>query len=119
MPLQNERSAIHEEIDSLTIHGISRIASAKNKYSQMIWLVLCLSTLISFGIIAGSSVMKYYQYHVFTHITVKQNNKLALPAITFCYTNLYYLFAFSLEDPPMYQKLPINCSFNDRKYFAN
>ena len=119
MPLHKEKNATREEIESLTIHGISRVASGKNKYVRMIWLVLCISTSISFGIIAGRSFMKYYQYNTFNHITVKQNSKLALPAITFCHTNLYNPFQFQFEDPPVVQHLPENCSFNDRKYFTN
>ena len=119
MPLQRERSAIHADIDSLTIHGISKIASAKNKYTRMIWLVLCISASTSFCTIAVSSLIKYYQYDTFNHITVKQNNKMALPAITFCHTNLQHIFASHFEDLPVFQQLPENCSFNARKYFAS
>ena len=114
-----KKSEIQEEIDSLTVHGVSRVASAKNKYARIIWLMLCISVAVSFGIVAVKSFMKYYEYKTFIYRTVTQKRKLALPAITFCHTNFYHPSSFIIFDPPKYQKLPENCSFQEKKYFTN
>ena len=119
MSANTKISQIHEDIESLTIHGISRVASAKNKYTRVIWLVLCISAAVVFGIVAVNSFTKYYQYHNYIDSSVKQHNTLTLPAITFCHTNFYHPFAYHNEDPPVFQKLPKNCSFIDQKYFAS
>ena len=119
MPLEKERSATIEDVESLTIHGISRVAFARSKYTRIIWLVLCISASISFVIVTVNSFINYYQYNIVTHRTVRQYNKLTLPAITFCHTNYYHPFTFYAEDPPTVQTLPENCSVNDSKDFAN
>ena len=119
MPLTQDRSATQVDIESLTIHGLSRVASANNKYTRMIWLVLCISAATSFGIVAANSIIKYYQYQTFTYNTVRPNNKLALPAITFCHTGVHHLLTSMNEDLPVFQDFPKNCSFNDKKYFPS
>ena len=119
MSLQKEKTALQEDVESLTIHGPSRVASAKNKYTQMIWLMLCIAATMSFGIVAVSSLIKYYKYQTFTHTTVKHTNKLALPAITFCYKHIDFPTSATYDDRPVAQKLPESCSFNNRKNFTN
>ena len=119
MSLERKKTEVQEDIESLTIHGISRVTSAKNKYTRIIWLVLCMSAATALGIVTVNSFIKYYQYHTFTHSSVKQHNNLALPAITFCHTNFYYPFAYYFNDPPVFQHFPESCSFNERRYFAN
>ena len=119
MSLQKEKSAVQEQIESLTIHGVSRVVSAKSKCSRIIWLVMCTSAAISLGFATFESFMKYFQYETFNHISSMQNSQLTLPGITFCHTNFYSPTAYSNDDPPVHQQLPENCSFNDRKYFAN
>ena len=119
MAPSKEKSEVQEEIDSLTVHGVSRVASAKNKYTRIIWLMLCITVAVSFGIVVVKSFMKYSKYQTLIHSTVIQKKNLALPAITFCHTNFYHPLSFTFLDPPVYQHLPENCSFNDIKYFTN
>ena len=119
MSLEAKKTEVLRDIESLTIHGISRVTSAKNKYTRTIWLLLCTSAAITFGIVAVNSFTEYFKYHTLTHRSVKQQNNLALPAITFCHTNFYYPFAYYYNDPPVFQHLPESCNFNERKYFAN
>ena len=119
MSLDKEKSTVQEQIESLTIHGVSRVVSAKNKYTRIIWLVLCISTAFSLSFTAVSSFKKYFEYEIINHMTMRQNSQMTLPGITFCHTNFYNPVAYSYEDPPAHQKLPENCSFNERKYFTN
>ena len=119
MPSNTKINMVYKDIESLTIHGISRVASAKNKCTRIIWLLLCISAAVVLGIVAVNSFTKYYQYDISIHSSVIQHNTLALPAITFCHSNFYHPFAYYNEDPPVFQKLPKNCSFIDTKYFAN
>ena len=120
MSLKQDRSATKVDIESLTIHGLSRVASANNKYTRMIWLLLCISAAASFGFVAVNSFMKYFQYKTFTYSTVRPNNKLAFPALTFCHTgNSVTHSTSSNEELPVFQHFPENCSYNERKYFAS
>ena len=119
MSIKMEKSRTSEEVESLTIHGLSRVASAKSKYTRMIWLALCLSAAISFGMISVNSLIKYFQFHSFVDLTLKQSSNLALPAITFCHTNYYNPLSYYYSDPPVFQYFPESCNATDRKYFAN
>ena len=119
MSLETQRTEVHKDIESLTMHGLSRVASAKNKYTRLIWLVLCISAAVALGIVAVNSFIKYYQYHTYIHSSVKHHNNMTLPAITFCHTNFYDPHAYQNKSPPVFQKLPKDCSFLDAQYFAN
>ena len=119
MSQEQEKSIIERDIESLTIHGLSRVASANNKYTRIVWLMLCICAAIAFGIVGLLSLIKYHQYQSITHTTVKHSNKLALPAITFCHKYVSIPRSFNYDDLPVVQSLPKNCSFNDRKHFAS
>ena len=119
MSLEQEKSALQGDIESLTIHGLSRVASAKNKCARIIWLVLCITAAVAFGIVAVKSIIKYYQYNSHTHITFRQKNVLALPAITFCHRYAEFLNMSNYNDFPVAQHLPKNCSFHGRKLFSS
>ena len=119
MSLQKEKSPVQEQIESLSIHGLSKIASAKSKCARITWLVMFISAATSLGFAAFDSFMNYFQFDTFSHTSIRQNSQLALPGITFCHTNFYSPKAYNNEEPPVPQKLPENCSFNDSRYFAN
>ena len=119
MSLKKKRSALQEDVESLTIHGPSRVASAKNKYTRMIWLMLCIATTMSFGIVAVSSLIKYYKYHTYSQTSVRHTKQLAIPTITFCHKYIDLPKSSTYDDRPVAQHLPKSCSFNNRKNFTN
>ena len=118
MSKKHEASQIHDEVESLTMHGISRVASAKNKYTRTIWLGLCLAAGATLMAIAAKSLVKYFEYQVMVNVYLKPNSILALPAITFCQTNYYRPDLYSFTKPPVFQDFPKSCNQTEDKYFA-
>ena len=119
MSTKAEGDEINKEVESLTMHGLSRVASAQNKYTRFIWLALCLAAATALGMTAVKSLIKYFDYQVLINVNVKHSSNMALPAITFCHTNYYNPIIFNSIDPPVFQHFPESCDFTDRKYFKN
>ena len=116
-----EQLDIKSEVESLTIHGIPRIASSHSIPLKLIWLCLCLFASTVLIICAATSVSRHFRREVYTNIEKVQKKSVALPAVTFCNAN-----SINHEPPseanysyPEKQDLPENCSFIDKKYFKN
>ncbi len=111
-----KKKELAQEVECLTIHGPSRIASATSKWRRLIWTVLFLS---SVGVLISTFVetmIKHLNRDVYVKEDRKTYSSLALPAMTFCNTNMYS----TPGDPlPIPQYLPENCSLLDDWYFEN
>ncbi|XP_065067002.1 degenerin del-1-like [Rhopilema esculentum] len=113
-----EQRKLQHNISSLTIHGLPKVFSVKAYCSKLLWLTLCSAAFISLFYTSAISLIKYFRYDVFLSFEKKPTNSLALPSVTFCNTNLYNPSMY-MNEAPVFQHLPKNCSFTDRKYFAN
>ena len=108
-----------EHINSLTIHGLSNITSAQTMFSRIIWLTLCLLSCAFLIYTAATSFVKYSSYEVTEKVELKQNQHLALPAVTFCHSDFYHPLLFEYKKPPVFQNFPKNCNFTSKEYFLN
>ena len=108
-----------EQINSLTIHGLSNITSAQTWFSRIIWLTLCLLSCAFLIYTAATSFVKYSSYEVTEKVELKQNQHLALPAVTFCQTDFFHPMLFHHMEPPVFQNFPKNCNFTSKQHFIN
>ena len=114
--MQESVPAVKEDVESLSIHGIPRVASTNSKYVRIFWLLLCILAVIGLSTTVFNSFSGYFRREIMIKTTFKQNHILPLPAITFCHTD--YLFDLS-KDVPVSQSLPKSCVYNDTVYNSN
>ena len=115
------RKNLASEVESLSIHGISRVYSSRPLSLKLIWLALSISAfafLISF---AAISVNRYLKREVYTKVERVGKKSIKFPAVTFCSTNSLSNEASSYDhfSFPENQELPENCSFTNETYFKN
>lgn len=113
------KETIDEEIESLTIHGVSKIVSSRTKIARSTWTFLCI---VAFSILiycTTNSISRHLRKEVFTSVKRAQKNHMTLPAITFCNTNVGNFFPKFNGTFPVDQELPDNCSCTGKKYFKN
>ena len=113
------KANLASEVESLSIHGVSRIYSSRVLSLKLIWLALCISAfafLISFVTI---SVDKYLKREVYTKVERVEKKSIKFPAVTFCSTSTIDNEASSEVNGnyPESQELPENCSFTNETYF--
>ena len=116
---ESDNHEIREQINSLTIHGWSNIATAKVWYSRCFWFMFCV---LAASLVSRTSIKSYYRYtayDVYEKIEFKQNKRLAFPAITFCHTDFYHPETYLDIKPPMFQHFPRHCNHTDRSHFKN
>eukprot|EP00112_Aurelia_sp_Birch-Aquarium-sp1_P002366 Seg1260.6_Seg1260.7 transcript_id=Seg1260.6_Seg1260.7/GoldUCD/mRNA.D3Y31 product="Acid-sensing ion channel 1A" protein_id=Seg1260.6_Seg1260.7/GoldUCD/D3Y31 len=113
-----KKTKLEDEVNTLTVHGASRIFSAKSKYARCTWLVLVASTVSFLMYFAITITKKHLSYEVYMAATRKREPFLKLPAITFCNTNIYSWYNY-MKEAPVFQKFPENCSMNNTTYFTN
>ncbi len=108
---------VTEELNSLTAHGIARIASAPSKTEKIIWLILWLTSTGAVIYLAYTMIKKHYEFKTFISTKTKVSNELTLPAISFCDSNYYDDWQTVRQT---LNPLPQSCSqsFND-SLFAN
>ena len=112
----NREEELSKQIESLTVHGVSRIKSANTKRGRVFWTSLCIFAILSFLYFINDIIWKHLKKEVYvkTHRQVFQTGKL--PAITFCNSN----FLDSYPDPAVvFQELPENCSLTADVHFKN
>ena len=114
--MQESGTAVKDDVESLSIHGIPRVASTKSRYVRTFWLLLSMLAVIGLSTTAFNSFSGYFRREIMIKTTFKQNHILPLPAITFCHTD--YLFDLS-KDVPVPQSLPKSCRYNDTVYNSN
>ena len=116
--VKHKRST-QEEMESLTIHGWPRIATATSNFSKLVWCALCLTStglLIYFTV---QSLLKHMKYDVVVNTNRIQLDAITFPAVTFCNPNFYSLTIYQNTSPPVHQKFPEDCSMTEAKYFKN
>lgn len=89
-------------MESLTIHGIARVSSAKNRFASILWLLLCLSAASMLCWTLTKSLIMYTSFNSTIKILYNESFSLALPAITICHTD--YFRELNLSDPPVFQE---------------
>ena len=110
---QNTKS----EVESLTIHGISRISSSRSMFSKLIWAFLCISASAFLIYCTAISVDRHLKREVYTNVERKQRDYVSLPAITFCNSLGYKQPSKANYSYLEKQDLPKNCSYTDGQYF--
>ena len=109
-----------EKVESLTIHGWSRISATKSKFGKAIWVAFCLVASGLLVYFVAISILKHFRHEVTLKVDRKQHMDMAFPAITFCNTNFYSQYStYYYSTGPVYQDLPKNCSMDDLRFFKN
>ena len=114
----SKETKLEDEVNALTVHGASRILSAKSKYARWTWLILVASTVSFLIYFAISITKKHLSYEVYMAATQQRQAIMRLPSITFCNSNAYAWYSY-IKEAPVAQEFPENCSMTDLKYFAN
>ena len=71
-------------IDSLTIHGIGRVALTKNKVLKIFWTLVLLLCLYGVSETVFRTLNSYFKYKSYLLTTTEVSNSLPLPVITVC-----------------------------------
>ena len=110
--------SVTEEVESLTIHGISRVVSARSEITRIIWLLLCICAFSCLSRMVSISLIRYFSFQSTVNISVNNTYQHPLPAITFCHTNYYKLQHFDDEAPPVVEKFPNQCIYESARNFS-
>ena len=92
---QNQRNLFDTDVEkhlleTSTCHGLFRIANKQyNIVRRVLWLVVVIGCLSFLGIQLYESISSFLKYELKTSITVNMENKLELPRITICNSNLF------------------------------
>eukprot|EP00794_Sanderia_malayensis_P017760 gene17760-19533_t len=104
---------LYEELQNLTIHGPSRIASANSRWQRLVWTALLLCSVGSLIYVLVYTVSKHREKEVYVTQEKKISPTMSMPAITFCDTNVQSL---AENPPPQAEYLPLNCSQRNWKF---
>ena len=108
--------ATKEDFESLSIHGLPRIASTKSRIARIFWLLLSIFAIVGLSVTAFSSISGYFRFNVTIKTVFKKHYVLALPAITFCHTDYEFDDSSHL---PVSQIFSRNCTNHDNVHFPN
>ena len=81
--------SIHENLHSISVHGIVNIIRSEYSISKLLWFIL---TIVSTGFgsyFALLSILDYFQYDVTTYVRLMTVNQLDFPTITICNRNQF------------------------------
>ena len=115
----SDSDKMKEQIGSLTVHGLSNVATAETWYSRFIWFCLCILAASTLAYTFVTSYSKYIGHEIYEKLELRQNQQMAFPAITFCHTDFYNPQLYLQIPPPVFQHFPRNCSFTSREHFKN
>ena len=77
-------------LETSTCHGLFRIANKQYHIARRaIWILIVIGCLSFLGIQLYESINSFLKYELKTSITVVEQNKLELPRITICNSNLF------------------------------
>ena len=76
-----------ELLSTTSIHGPSKILSAKNLFHKLFWLILVLGSCVYCSCVMVNYVLEYFEYPVVTNTDIVIDNQLEFPAITICWHN--------------------------------
>ena len=80
-----------ELLATTSIHGPSKILSAKNLLHKLFWLILVLGSCVYCSYVMVNYVLEYLDYPVVTNTDIVIDNQPEFPAITICGHNKAYL----------------------------
>ena len=82
LKLQNKGS---ELLSATSIHGPSKILSAKNLLHKLFWLILVLGSVVYCSSVIVNYVLEYLDYPVVTNTDILNVDQPEFPAIRICY----------------------------------
>ena len=83
------KSNLEENINSLTMHGVSRIFSSKNKVSKFLWAAIFITSFCTGIYFISVLISDYSDHKTFTKISQTFVPTMPFPAITICNSYTY------------------------------
>ena len=108
-------------VQELSIHGWPKIFSTSSRSRKIFWAILCLLSLGLFVNFAKDIFDAYGKRETYVTTTMMPVTSLALPAMTFCNTNLFFIPTNSSDNSgiPVGQDFQTTCSNYNANVFEN
>lgn len=84
MKPENMNTNIFEVFDKSTVHGIAKIARAKNNLHKLIWIFTTILFISFCSFLIYKAVIDYLTYDVVTKIRVIKESSIEFPTVTIC-----------------------------------
>ena len=111
-----EQKDFEEEVENLTIHGLPKLLNATSWRRRLLWSILFAGTVSLYCYFSIDVIKQFRSNTIYVTTTKTTAQKMSLPAMTICDTNLMTPFMDSSQSVAQ-QKLPENCSQTNRSYF--
>ncbi|CAH1254340.1 ASIC3 [Branchiostoma lanceolatum] len=86
---KEEHSPEYEFATGTTLHGLNKIADAPNWGVRLVWICIFLGCFGYSSYLVTETLLAYFSYDTITDVSLKFEESLDFPAVTFCNFNKY------------------------------